>query len=146
MHGRNIRFGQDSSQWPCARKANTITTELKRILFNTIVRYCIYIRKQPCLKEWSPVTQQYFIFIPAASAPILAFLEFFQRVVCTIFFPSHCLLSHIIIVKIVREEWIFLQWLLSILLKNIGCTRGLNQQPSCPCCSCSFESKYLQWK
>ena len=38
------------------RKANTITTELKRILFNAVVRYCISIGKQPCLKEWSPVT------------------------------------------------------------------------------------------
>ena len=39
------------------RKANTITTELKRILPNAVVRYCISIRKQPCLKEWSPVTK-----------------------------------------------------------------------------------------
>ena len=38
------------------RKANTITTELKRILSNAVVRFCIEIRKQPCLREWSPVT------------------------------------------------------------------------------------------
>ena len=38
------------------RKANTITTELKRILSNTVVRYCIKIRKQQCLKEWFPIT------------------------------------------------------------------------------------------
>ena len=38
------------------RKANTITTELKRILSNASARYCIYIVKQPCLKEWSPAT------------------------------------------------------------------------------------------
>ena len=38
------------------RKADTITTELKRILANAAVRYCTYIGKQPYLKEWSPVT------------------------------------------------------------------------------------------
>ena len=37
------------------RKANTITTELRRILPNAVVRYCIKIKKQPCLKEWPPV-------------------------------------------------------------------------------------------
>ena len=39
MHGRNIRSGQDSG--PCAPKANTVITELKRILPNAVVRYCI---------------------------------------------------------------------------------------------------------
>ena len=37
------------------RKANTIITELKRILPNAVVKFCIQILKQPCLKEWSPV-------------------------------------------------------------------------------------------
>ena len=41
MHGRNVRLGQDSNQRPCAPKANTITTDLKRILSNAAVRYCI---------------------------------------------------------------------------------------------------------
>ena len=38
------------------RKADTITTEPKRILFNAVVRHCIQIGKQPSLKEWFPVT------------------------------------------------------------------------------------------
>ena len=38
------------------QKANTITTELKKILSYAAVRYCIKIGKQPCLKEWSSVT------------------------------------------------------------------------------------------
>ena len=40
MHCRNIRFGQDSNQGLRAPKANTITTELKRILPNIVVGYC----------------------------------------------------------------------------------------------------------
>ena len=31
--------------------ANTITTELKRILSNSVVWYCIQIRIKPCMKE-----------------------------------------------------------------------------------------------
>ena len=42
--------------------------------------------------------KQYFSYIAVASAPINALLEFF-RVICTIFFPSHWLLSHITTVK-----------------------------------------------
>ena len=56
MHGRNIRLGLDSNQRPREPKANTITTELKRILSEAVVSYCIQIWKQPCLMEWSPVT------------------------------------------------------------------------------------------
>ena len=42
----------------------------------------------------------------------------------TIFFPSHWLLSHITIIETtVREECILLQWLSSILGKNIGRAR-----------------------
>ena len=41
MHGRNIGFGRDSNQLPRAPKTNTITTELKRVLHNAVVRYCI---------------------------------------------------------------------------------------------------------
>ena len=43
--------------------------------------------------------QQYFSYITAASAPIHAFLEFFLPVLCTIFVPSHWLLSHVTIVE-----------------------------------------------
>ena len=32
------------------RNANTITTELKRILPNAVVRYCILIERQPCFE------------------------------------------------------------------------------------------------
>ena len=39
------------------RKANTITTELKGILPNEVFKYCIQIGQQPCLKEWSLVTE-----------------------------------------------------------------------------------------
>ena len=39
------------------------------------------------------------LYRAAASAPIHAFLEFFNPVRRTIFFPSHWLLSHILIVK-----------------------------------------------
>ena len=56
MHGRNIRFRWDLNQETLGRKISTITTELKRILPNAVVRYCIEIGKQPCLKEWPPVT------------------------------------------------------------------------------------------
>ena len=41
MHGRNIKLGWDSNQRPHTPKANTITNELKRILPNTVVKYCI---------------------------------------------------------------------------------------------------------
>ena len=41
MHGRNIRSGQDLNQLPREPRANTITTEPKRILPNAVVRYCI---------------------------------------------------------------------------------------------------------
>ena len=34
-----------------------------------------------------------------ASVPIHAFLETFQAVLCTVFFPSHWLLSYITVVK-----------------------------------------------
>ena len=40
------------------RKANTITTELKRILPNALVRYRIQSGKQPYMKEWSLATPQ----------------------------------------------------------------------------------------
>ena len=43
-------------QRPGEPKANTITTELRRILPNAVVRYRIEIGKQPCMKEWSPLT------------------------------------------------------------------------------------------
>ena len=43
--------------------------------------------------------QQFFSYIAAASAPIHAFLEFFEPVLCTIFFPSHRLFSHLKIVE-----------------------------------------------
>ena len=45
-------------------KSQYITTQLNRILSNVVVRYCIQIGKQPCLKEWSPVTmfQDHFKF------------------------------------------------------------------------------------
>ena len=43
--------------------------------------------------------QQNFSYIMAASAPIYAFLEFIEPVLCTIFFSSHWLLSHITIVE-----------------------------------------------
>ena len=38
------------------RKANTITTELRRFVSNADVRDFISIGKQPCLKKWSSVT------------------------------------------------------------------------------------------
>ena len=38
---KNIRLGWDSNQRPHAPKANIITTELKRVLPNTVYRYCI---------------------------------------------------------------------------------------------------------
>ena len=44
--------------------------------------------------------QQYFSY----SAPIHAFLEFFQPVLCTIFFPRQWLLSQITIVKTTDSE------------------------------------------
>ena len=58
MHGRNIRSRQDLNQRRHTPKVNkcTIITELKRILSNAVVRYCISIGKQPCLKKWSPIT------------------------------------------------------------------------------------------
>ena len=59
LHGRHINFGQDLNQGCLVEKANIelfMTTELKRILSNAVVRYCISIGKQPCLKEWSLVT------------------------------------------------------------------------------------------
>ena len=59
MYSRNIRSRLDSNQWLRAPKADTITTELKRSLSNAVIRYCIEIGKQPCLKEWSPVTKCY---------------------------------------------------------------------------------------
>ena len=45
-----------------------------------------------CLRPFSAV----FLFIVVASAPNHAFLEFFQPVLHTIFFPRHWLLSHIV--------------------------------------------------
>ena len=42
--------------------------------------------------------QQYFSYMAAASAPIHAFLEFFQPVFRTLFLPNHWLLSQITIV------------------------------------------------
>ena len=57
MQGKNIRIGWDLNQGSHTPKANAVTTELKRILSNAVGRYCIYIGKQPRLKEWSPVTQ-----------------------------------------------------------------------------------------
>ena len=51
-----------------------------------------------CSMVSNTVFQQYFSYIVAFSAPIHTFLEFFQQVLRTIFFPSHCLLSHITIV------------------------------------------------
>ena len=39
-----------------------------------------------------------------ASAPIHAFLEFFLPVLCTIFFPSHWLLSDITIVETINRD------------------------------------------
>ena len=43
--------------------------------------------------------QQYFNYMAAESAPIHSFLKFFLPLLRTIFFPSHCLLSHITIVE-----------------------------------------------
>ena len=43
--------------------------------------------------------QQIFSYIAAASSPVHAFLEIFLPVLCTILFPSHCRLSHIIIAE-----------------------------------------------
>ena len=40
---------------PGRKATNAITTELQGIALNTVVRYCIYIGRQPCLKEWSPI-------------------------------------------------------------------------------------------
>ena len=50
MHGRNIRFEQDLNQGPRTPKANTITTELKRVLPNIIVKYCISNQKAAMLE------------------------------------------------------------------------------------------------
>ena len=52
MRGRNIKSEQDLNQGPRAPNANTITTELKRIQLGIVFKS----RKQPCLKEWFPVT------------------------------------------------------------------------------------------
>ena len=43
--------------------------------------------------------QLYFSYIAVASSPIQTFLKFFNQLLCTIFFPSHWLFSHITIVE-----------------------------------------------
>ena len=56
MYGRNIKSRTGFESGTPGRKASTITTELKGILSKVVLRYCIQIRKQPCLKEWSLIT------------------------------------------------------------------------------------------
>ena len=66
------------------------------------------------------------IVIQCSKCTYSCFLVFFLPMRHTIFFPSHCLLSHITIVKTIdsseREEWILLHWLSSILGNKISQT------------------------
>ena len=70
----------------------------------------------------------------ATSAPTHAFLEFFQQVFSTIFFPSHWLLSHITIVETMDShgETGMNPVTMTIInpLKEYQPRQGLNQQPS----------------
>ena len=59
MHGRNIRSGQDSNQLPRAPKANTITTELKRIFFSSVAMVLAF---GPGAPGSNPVQNLYFCY------------------------------------------------------------------------------------
>ena len=65
------------------RKDNTITTELKRNLPSAVVRYCISIGKQPCLKECSSVKYLYgcisFLKVEVALVLILILRHLFEK-------------------------------------------------------------------
>ena len=50
-------------------------------------------------RVFAAVFQQHFSYIMAANALIHAFLEFLLQVLRTIFFPSHWMLFHIVVVE-----------------------------------------------
>ena len=50
MHDKKIILGQDSNQRPRAPRGNTITTELKGIPSNAVVRYCIKNQEEAILE------------------------------------------------------------------------------------------------
>ena len=67
-----------------------------------------------------------------ASAPIHAFPDFFYPVLCTIFFPSHWMFSHITIVKttdIGERGTNPVAMTIINLLKEYWPSQGSNQQP-----------------
>ena len=69
----------------------------------------------------------------SASAPIHAFLEFFEAVLHTIFFPSHLLLSHITIVKTTDSSERGMNSVAMTIInprKGYWPSQGLNQRPS----------------
>ena len=79
--------------------------------------------------------QQYFSYIMVASAPIHDFLEFFQPVLYTIFFPSYWLLSQLTIVERMdsSERGMNLVAMTIInLRKEYWLGRGSNQRPPVP--------------
>ena len=91
-------------------------------------------KKGPCWIDWWCWRrfQQYFSYIPAASAPVHAFLEFFLPVLSTIFSPSHWLLSHITIVQTMDSSE---REMTPVTMTNIKPQKGywpswgLNQRP-----------------
>ena len=68
----------------------------------------------------------------AAGAPIHAFLEFFQPVLCTIFFPNHWLLSNTTTVEITDSGERGMTLVAMTIInpwKEYWPSRGSNQEP-----------------